>query len=181
MRIEKKTAVPIDKTKVKKVFREKLITALIVAPSMAVLLLSAIYALYVESLQMGLDTPIPVMMSCLTLLSLIASTVLATVYKRRFAVAFLAVVFLCCFLCYLSFLVSGTTDLYADGFFEMLMLILVLPVWSYMPLCLAAAPAAEGIAALIITGVLALLNLGAGIALTVPKKRSRSDEGQDRG
>lgn len=165
----------INKERVKKTFKDKLITALTIAPSLAVMLLSAVYNLAVESMGMNIDSAVPIMMSCLTLFTALASTVLAVVYKRRFTTVFFAVIFMLCFLCYLGFYGSGTTDIYADAFFEMFMLILSVPVWSYMPLAMRIAPN-QGMMALFITAILVLINTAVSIWLTVSEKRGKKLE-----
>lgn len=109
-------------------------TALLTAAPLSVMLLSAIYNLAFGSFGYDITSGIPVLLSCLTVIALIAGTVLAAVYKKRFPAVFFALLFLMCFICYACFCASGTTDIYADGFFEALMLILSVPVWSYMPL-----------------------------------------------
>ncbi len=160
----------INKEQTKKTFKDKLITALTIAPSLAVMLLSAVYNLAVESLGINMNSFVPIMMSCLTLFTVTASTVLAVVYKRRFTTVFFAVIFLLCFSCYLVFYCLGTTDIYADAFFEMCMLILSVPIWSYMPLSMRISPN-QGMAALVITAMLVLVNTAASVWLTVVRKR----------
>lgn len=70
---------------------------------------------------------------------------------------------------------SGTTDIYADAFFEMFMLILSVPVWSYMPLAMRIAPN-QGMMALFITAILVLINTAVSIWLTVSEKRGKKLE-----
>ena len=93
-------------------------TALLTAAPLSVMLLSAIYNLAFGSFGYDITSGIPVLLSCLTVIALIAGTVLAAVYKKRFPAVFFALLFLMCFICYACFCASGTTDIYADGFFE---------------------------------------------------------------
>ena len=145
-------------------------TALLTAAPLSVMLLSAIYNLAFESFGYDITSGIPVMLSCLAVIALIAGTVLAAVYKKRFPVVFFALLFLMCFICYAGFCASGTTDIYADGFFEAVMLILSVPVWSYMPLA-AAMTAHTAVPAMIITGVIALSNGGVALWLTLSGRK----------
>lgn len=93
-------------------------TALLTAAPLSVMLLSAIYNLAFGSFGYDITSGIPVLLSCLTVIALIAGTVLAAVYKKRFPAVFFALLFLMCFICYACFCASGTTDIYADGFFR---------------------------------------------------------------
>ena len=163
----------INKEKAKKEWKERLITALIVAPSLAVMLLSAIYNLATGLMGINIESAIPQMMSWLTILVLLASTVLTTAYKRRFPAMLLATLFSLCFICYLCFYLSGTTDLYADGFFETLMLMLSLPIWSYMPVAMSLS-SVPAIPALILTGFFAAINLAVWIWMKIADRKEES-------
>ena len=58
-------------------------TALLTAAPLSVMLLSAIYNLAFGSFGYDITSGIPVLLSCLTVIALIAGTVLAAVYKKR--------------------------------------------------------------------------------------------------
>lgn len=148
-------------------------TALLTAAPLSVMLLSAIYNLAFGSFGYDITSGIPVLLSCLTVIALIAGTVLAAVYKKRFPAVFFALLFLMCFICYACFCASGTTDIYADGFFEALMLILSVPVWSYMPLA-AAITSQTAAPAMIITGVITLSNAGVALWLTLSGRKENN-------
>ena len=83
-------------------------TALLTAAPLSVMLLSAIYNLAFGSFGYDITSGIPVLLSCLTVIALIAGTVLAAVYKKRFPAVFFALLFLMCFICYACFCASGT-------------------------------------------------------------------------
>ena len=72
-------------------------TALLTAAPLSVMLLSAIYNLAFGSFGYDITSGIPVLLSCLTVIALIAGTVLAAVYKKRFPAMFFALLFLMCF------------------------------------------------------------------------------------
>ena len=163
----------INKDNIRSQVKDKLLTALILAPSLSVLLLSAIYNLSVGMTGNSINSLMPIMMSVLTVLAVISSAVLSVVYNRRFILIILTVLFFLCFVCYFGFYEAGTTDIYADGFFEMVMLILSIPVWSYMPLATSISQN-TAIPTLIITAILALINFAALIFLTVKKKKRKT-------
>ena len=145
-------------------------SALLTAAPLSVMLLSAIYNLTFSGLGYDITSGVPLMMSCLAVIALISGTVLSAVWKKRFPAVFYTLLFVLCFICYAGFCAAGTTDIYADGFFEAVMLILSIPVWSYMPLASAIADAAA-VPAMIITGAIALSNAGVALWLTAAARR----------
>ena len=158
-----------DNSKLKSEWRDRLGTALTIAPTLAVVLMVSVYNLSLGQMGVNITSSTPMMLSILALLSLVASTVLAVVHKKKFTLSFLAILFLLCFMCYLSFYLKQSTDIYDDGFFQKIMLVFNLPVWAYMPIAmvLSSVPA---IPALIIT---AILFCGNGVCLLVLKLRER--------
>ncbi len=160
----------IDKEKVKSQFKDKLLTVLLIAPTLSILLFSTIYNLSVGMFGNNINSETPIMMSVLTIIAIISSFVLSVIYNKRFVLIVFSVLFILCFICYLGFYNAETTDIYADGFFEMLMLILSIPVWSYMPLATAISEN-TAIPALIITAIIAIISLLAIIFLIVKEKR----------
>lgn len=153
--------------------KQRVAAVLLTAAPLSVMLLSAIYSLAFGSYGYDLTAGVPVMLSCLTVIALISGTVLAAVWKKRFPTVFFSLLFVLCFICYACFYAYGTTDIYADGFFEAVMLILSIPVWSYMPLA-SAISSNPVVPAMIITGVIALSNVGAAIWLTVSERNKQN-------
>lgn len=152
--------------------KERLLTALMVAPTLAVVLLSAAYQLTAQSASYKLGMDLPLLLGVLSLLALVASTALGTVHGRVFVTSFLGLLFTLTFFCELSFYMSGTTDLVTDSFFEMLMLIFSLPAWSYMSVsaCFSEVPA---VPSLVITAVLALINVGMTAVIQIRRRKER--------
>lgn len=153
--------------------KSRVFSALLTAAPLSVMLLSAIYNLAYDSFGYDLSSGFPVLLSALTVTALIAGAVLSAVLKKRFPAVFFALLFLMCVICYTAFLMNGTTDIYADGFFEAVMLILCVPVWSYMPLAAAVAEP-TAVPAMIITVIIALLNVGVVLWLTLSGKKNNN-------
>lgn len=151
-------------------WKNRLLTALIVAPTLAVMLLSAIYQLAAGLTGFGVTVGLPLMLGVLTVLALLASTVLGVVWDKRLPLALLTVIFWLCFFSYLGIVVSGTTDFVTDSFFEALTIIFSFPVFSYMSVATLFGNSAS-IAALIMTGLFAALNTAAIVWLTVKRRR----------
>ena len=154
-------------------FKEHLYAALMVAPTLAVVLISAAYQLTAQNASYKLGMDLPLLLGVFSLLSLLASTVLAVVHERGFVSSLLALLFALTFLSELSFYLSGTTDLVSDNFFEMLMLIFSLPAWSYMSVstCLGSVPA---VPSLVITGLLVFFNVGATVWIVIRKRKGKA-------
>lgn len=148
----------------KTVFKEHLITALTLAPALSVLILSAVYQGIVRLSGYEVSFGAPLILGWLTVLSLLASTVLAVVLRRRFTTLFFSVLFTLCFIFSALFYANGTTDLLSDSFFEAIMLVFTLPSYAYMSVSssLSSVPA---IPSLILTGMLMLANIGATVFL----------------
>ncbi len=155
----------------KQEMKSRLVTALTIAPTLAVMLLSAVYQLAAELTGFGLSVGLPLLLGVLTLLAFFASLVLGIVWEKRFTPTFFAVLFWLCFGSYLSIVISGTTDLLADSFFEAMTLVFSLPVWSYMSV-VSHGGDSVAVAALVLTAVLALLNTGVAIWLFVKERRA---------
>ena len=111
--------------------KERLISALIVAPTLSVMLISAIYQLLAS--QSGLlGSAFSISMSFITAISLAAGIVLSVLHNKEIVPIIYALLFGLGFVCYLIFSMTGTTNVAEDFFFEMLMLIFTLPLMSFM-------------------------------------------------
>ncbi|MBE6622462.1 MAG: hypothetical protein E7630_05890 [Ruminococcaceae bacterium] len=155
---------------IKSELKRRFLTAMIVAPTLAVMLMSATYQLAAGLSGYGVSTGLPLMLGGLTILALLASLVLGTVWEKRLPLALLAVIFWLCFFSYLGIVVSGTTDFVADRFFEALTMVFSLPVFSYMSVASLFHDGAS-VAALVMTGLLALLSTAAIVYVTVKRRR----------
>lgn len=150
--------------------KRRILTALMAAPTLAVMLLSAVYQLAAELTGFDVSAGIPLMLGILTVLAILASTVLGLVWKKRLPLALFTVIFWLCFFSYLGIVISGTTDFVADRFFQALTVIFSFPVFSYMSV---AALFGKGmpVAVLILTGLFAVLNTAAIVWLTVKGRK----------
>ena len=155
-------------------FLEKILTALTVAPTLAVVIFSAAYYLMCSSLGQKSDDMFAVILACLSLLTLAASTTLALLYKRKFVTVFLSAVFFVCFIFYLIFTVSGTTNVFSDTFFEKLMIIFAFPVSSYYALAAKLFGSGAQIASLVITGIISAVNIVSSVIISKAGKKNEN-------
>jgi hypothetical protein len=123
-----------SESRIDKKIREGFITAVMTAPTLAIVLISAAYQLMLSEATGRVSSIQSVVLGVLSLVAVAASLTLGVVYKRKAVAVALATVFGLGFVCYLAFTVSGTTNLADDSFFEALMLILSLPLMSFMSL-----------------------------------------------
>ena len=150
-------------------WKERLITALTLAPTLAVLVLSAVYQSVVQWAGYGVSNGVSLVLGWLSILAVVASCAMAVVWKRRLTAWFLAVLFGLCFAVSLAFAVNGTTDLFDDAFFEAVMMALALPSYAYLSVA-ASLSSVPMIASLILSGLLSVVNLGGAVYLTVKEK-----------
>ena len=165
----------IEKEKlIKNALKERVITALTIAPALSVMLISSAYQLLGSSLY-GIKNGPMIAIGWLSIIAVLGSIALAVVHKRAFTSTVLALLFGAAFFCYLSFALNGTTDIMADGFFEMLMLALSIPIWSYMSVSMSFANPPY-VPSLIIAGVLTALSIAASVYIIRKKKRDEKFE-----
>ena len=106
-------------------------SALIISPVLAIMIFSGIYQLMTQS-NSAIKTGFPLLMGVLTLVSIAISLLIAFVLRKNIVPIIYALLFGLGFVCYLIMYMQGTTDIVDDSFFEMIMTILVFPLWSYM-------------------------------------------------
>ncbi|MBQ4064638.1 MAG: hypothetical protein IJD10_00915 [Clostridia bacterium] len=140
-----------------------LLTALTVAPGLSVMLLSGIYQVSAEFSGYGGATP--VLLGLLALLAVLASSVLAVIWRKPLGLAMWALLFWLCFISYFGICVSGSADWFSDPFFQAMTLVFAFPVSSYLPL-IGGLGDYTAAAALLLTGVLAILPTVAAVWLT---------------
>lgn len=112
-------------------FKDKFATALMLAPALSVMILSVVYQSF-SSTKIALDATPGVALGWLTLLTVTAAIVLAVMYNKTFVTLALSLLFGLASVSYGIVIISGTTDVLEDGFFDMLMSVFVLPVISYI-------------------------------------------------
>lgn len=155
----------------------RITTALMIAPSLAMMLISAAYCVSVGGFNITNDNVIPILMSVLTVISLTASTVLLFLHKRKLPLVFLSVLFILCLICHVAFFKNGMTDIYRDGVIESFMLVFTIPAMSYMPFA-SLFSSTGAIPVILITAYFVLINTSAVAALAFLDKRQRKDKEQ---
>ncbi len=112
-------------------FKDKFATAFMLAPALSVMILSVVYQSF-SSTKIALDAAPGVALGYLTLITVVAAIVLAVMYNKTFVTLALSLLFGLASVSYGVVIISGTTDILEDGFFDMLMSVFVLPVISFI-------------------------------------------------
>ena len=146
-------------------WKDRLYTALMVAPTLSVMLMSAIFSLATGAIGTG-DHTMNVVLGVLSVLAIIASAVLSYVWEKRLPAALLCVILWLCFFSYLAVTVSGTSDFLDDAFFQALTLVFSLPVFSY-----GAVVGRYAVGILILTALLASLHTGVLVMIGLRRKK----------
>ncbi len=171
----------MKKQALKKALKKNALTALIISGSLAPMLISAIACLGRGIIGYATVNTATVILSVASLLSATAASVIAFLSENRFSAAFFSVIWGLCAVCYLIFMISQTTDVLSDAFFESLMLVVALPVWSYMPLLsgiFGASGQAAGIAAIVISFILMAFNIFSALYMSRKKNTEAEDIAQ---
>ncbi len=150
--------------------KDKLFTAFMIAPTLAVVIFSAVFFLLSTALGQSQSGGAQVVFSCLTLLALAGSTTLAVVHKRSIVTALLSAIFSLCLICYLAILISNTTNIFNDSFFEAVMLALSLPISSYRALSVALFGGGADIACCVLTALIAGINIVSSVYIVKLRK-----------
>ena len=111
--------------------KDKFATAFMIAPALSVMILSVVYQSF-SSTKIALDETPGIALGWLTLLTVAAAIVLAVMYNKTFVTLAFSLLFGLSSVSYGIVILSGTTDILEDSFFEMLMSVFVLPVISYI-------------------------------------------------
>ena len=151
---------------------EALGNALLIAPALAVLILSSLYCFGREASGGTLGDGFSLVLAFLTAAAVLASVLLGVIWDRPVIPLLFAVLFWLCFVSRLIFLTAGTTDPVEDAFFQMVLIVLSFPAFSFQPLSeLFADPSA---ASLVTSGVLAVLCTAAyAIPAVTARKKGR--------
>ncbi len=123
-----------EKKKIEKfdaVFKDKLVTALMLAPTLSVMILSVVYQ-SLSSSQIALAKEPGIVLGWLSLVTVLGALVLAVMYNKVFATMALSLLYGLSAISYGIVIINGTTDVLNDGFFDMLLSVLVLPVISFI-------------------------------------------------
>lgn len=112
-------------------FKDKFATALMLAPALSVMILSVIYQSF-SSTKIALDSTPGVVLGWLTLMTVAAAIILAVMYNKTFVTLATSLLFGLASISYGIVIISGTTDVLEDGFFNMLMSVFVLPIISFI-------------------------------------------------
>ena len=157
--------------------KDKLISAFIIAPTLAVVLISAAYQLLASQNAGMLKSPLALSMSIVTLVAISAGMILSIVYGKELVPIIYALIFGLGFICYLSFTLNGTTDIADDAFFEMMMLIFSLPLMSFMSV-----PTFIGgdraVVLIVLSGLITAVSVAVAIVIAFNKKRELKEYGK---
>ena len=149
--------------------KSNLISGFIIAPTLAVMLISTVYQMFAS--QSGLiKSGFSLSMSLLTAVAITAGLVLAVVNGKHIVPIVYALIFGLGFVSYLIIVISGTSNVVEDAFFEMMMLIFTLPLMSFMSI-----PALLSVdrapALLVISAIITAISITVAIYIVIKEKR----------
>ncbi len=153
--------------------KDSAVTALITAPTLAVILFSSVYNVIQAMLGADLNTDIPIMLSVLTFFSVIATAVLSFVYSKKLPLAFTSIIFFLCFISNLCYSIGLAEGLKEGGFLENLLTVFSFPMWSILPLGLGITESSSA-TAFVIALIIVIVNAVA-LVLLFLKERAESD------
>lgn len=110
--------------------KDIVINALLISAIVTISVFSAVFHIGMT----GFSDSMCILMACLTLAVIIGVLAVSVMYKKQAVCLFIAVIYWICFLCYLRFFITGTTDIYSDTVIERIMLAMVFPSEAYMSL-----------------------------------------------
>ena len=149
--------------------KDKLVSSLIIAPTLAVMLISATYQLFAS--QSGLiESGLAIAMSLITAVSIAAGIVLSILYSKELVPTIYALLFGLAFVCYLVITLSGKSNVAEDAFFEMMMLIFTLPLMSFMSLP-PLLNADRAVILLIISAIITAASIASVVYIVIKEKR----------
>ncbi len=153
-------------------FKDKFATAFMLAPALSVMILSVVYQSF-SSTKIALDPAPGVALGWMTLIIVAAAIVLAVMYNKTFVTLALSLLFGLASISYGIVIISGTTDVLEDGFFDMLMSVFVLPVISFISVT-GVGSGKPHILPLIISLVITAASIGATVYIV--KKLKKAEE-----
>jgi L-asparagine transporter-like permease len=117
-------------------------------------------------------------MSLLTAVAICGGLVLSIVYGKHIVPMVYALLFGLGFISYLVIVISGTSDVVDDVFFEMIMLIFTLPLMSFMSIP-AVLGADRATALLIIGGFITAISVAVAVYIVINTKREEERKKQE--
>ena len=157
-------------------FKDKFVTAFMLAPALSVMILSVVYQSF-SSTKVALSSEPGVALGWLTLITVAAAIALAVMYNKTFVTLAMSFLFGLASVSYGIVIISGTTDVLEDTFFEMLMSVFVLPVISYISVT-GVGSGKPHILPLIIS--LAITAVSVGATVYIVKKLKKAEEERER-
>lgn len=154
-------------------FKDKFATAFMIAPALSVMILSVVYQSF-SSTKVALDETPGIALGWLTLLTVAAAIVLALMYNKTFVTLVFSLLFGLASVSYGIVIISGTTDVLEDGFFDMLMSVFVLPVISYISVT-GVADGTSRIVPLIISVLITAASIGATVYIVKKIKKAEKE------
>ena len=111
--------------------KDKLITAVMIAPALSIMILSVIYQT-LSPMDIAYSRTPGVVLGWMTLIVVAATIVLAALYNKTFVTLAFSILFGLATLSYGIVIINGTTNVLDDRFFGMLISVFILPVESFI-------------------------------------------------
>ncbi|MBO5040564.1 MAG: hypothetical protein J6D09_05655 [Clostridia bacterium] len=111
--------------------KDNLITAVMIAPSLSIMILSVIYQ-SLSTTDIAYSRAPGVVLGWMTLIVVAATIVLAAMYNKTFVTLAFSLLFGLASVSYGIVIASGTTSVLEDGFFDMLISVFILPIVSFI-------------------------------------------------
>lgn len=127
--VKQKTKAPVSHKNEK---RSYIVSVLLVAAALCITLISAVHYFFLSADSMPADDIVSVFLAVLSLISWAAVLFLSYLYKLRHAVLFSSVLWWACFISFLVFCLTNTTNALSDGFFQLLLMVFTVPSWAYV-------------------------------------------------
>ncbi len=167
---EKNTLQQNKRNEYKHSLKHRLMTALMIAPTLSVMLLSVIYNNLVGGQNVVASQEFPILASVVTVLSIVASAVLLYIYERKLPLIFLSAILSLCFIVYAILSIGGVTNADGEGFFGMMAMIFLIPTQAFIPLASAISTNYTAIM-LLILAALSAVNILFAVKLTMAEKK----------
>ncbi len=114
-------------------FKDKFMVAFMLAPALSVMILSVMYQSF-SSTKIALASEPGVVLGWLSLITVFGALALAVMYNKTFVTLAISLLFGLASVSYGIVMISGTTDILDDGFFDMLLSTFILPIISFISL-----------------------------------------------
>lgn len=154
-------------------FKDKFVTAFMLAPVLSVMILSVVYQSF-SSTKIALDSTPGVVLGWLVLITVLAAITLAVMYNKTFVTMAISFLFGLASLSYGIVIICGTTNVLDDGFFDMLMSVFVLPIISYISIT-GVVSGRFHVMPLVISLVITGISIGATVYIVKKLKKAETD------